>query len=150
MIAIPRTRNSILLYSKLKLLTTTSVSTWSPLATAFNTRPGRKLNLSLITDDDVSNFFCSVSVNAYSAMSSYLLVLMLQGLFGVPELRNHEGFYAIRERAVWETEKLISESCNPSRLSYFTCNLRLYISVHAVPCMHKIYEARFLTGPARW
>ncbi|XP_023714977.1 mitochondrial intermediate peptidase isoform X2 [Cryptotermes secundus] len=84
-----RTRNSVLVYSKLKLLITASVSTWSPLATAFNTRPGRKLNLSLIKDD--------------------------AGLFGVPELRSHDGFYAMRERTVWETEKLISEACGPDR-----------------------------------
>lgn len=31
-----------------------NVSTWSPLATAFNTRPGRKLNLSLSRDNTVS------------------------------------------------------------------------------------------------
>ncbi|KDR24371.1 mitochondrial intermediate peptidase [Zootermopsis nevadensis] len=73
---------------KLKLLTA-PVSTWSPLATAFNTRPGWKLNLNLIKDN--------------------------AGLFGIPELRSHEGFYAMKERAIWETDKLVTESCSPNR-----------------------------------
>jgi intermediate peptidase len=81
--------NSRIFLSNLKLLTSVSVSTWSPLATAFNTRPGRKLNLSLTKD--------------------------VVGLFGVPELRSHEGFYAMKERAVWDTDKLISESCSSNR-----------------------------------
>jgi hypothetical protein len=66
----------MLLYSRLKLLITASVSTWSPLATAFNTRPGRKLNLSLIKDDAVSHFTCSVFVNAHPVISGILLQLM--------------------------------------------------------------------------
>jgi len=48
--------NSRIFLSNLKLLTSVSVSTWSPLATAFNARPGRKLNLSLTKDVVVSNF----------------------------------------------------------------------------------------------
>jgi hypothetical protein len=68
-------------------------------------------------------------------MLGFLLDHMLQGLFCVPELRNHEGFYALRERAIWETEKLISESCSPNRLSCFICNILLYTSILAVPCM---------------
>ncbi|XP_049812757.1 mitochondrial intermediate peptidase [Schistocerca nitens] len=65
------------------------VSTWSPLATAFNSRPARKLNFS-ISQDDV-------------------------GLFGLPELRTYDGFYSMKENAVLETDKLIAESCDPNR-----------------------------------
>ncbi|GLH15007.1 Mitochondrial intermediate peptidase [Gryllus bimaculatus] len=65
------------------------VSTWTSLATAFNTRPARKLNLSLTRDDT--------------------------GLFGLPELRSHDGFYAMKDHAVRETEKLIQESCSANR-----------------------------------
>jgi hypothetical protein len=81
MIAISRrTRNSVLLYSKLKLLITASVSTWSPLATAFNTRPGRKLNLSLIKDDAVSNFTCSVFVNCSFSDFRHLITAHVLGI----------------------------------------------------------------------
>ncbi|XP_069687069.1 mitochondrial intermediate peptidase [Periplaneta americana] len=65
------------------------VSTWSPLATAFNTRPGRKLNLSLTQED--------------------------AGLFGIPELKSHEGFYAMKESAAWKTDALVAESYSPNR-----------------------------------
>jgi hypothetical protein len=57
MITVTRIKgNSRTFLSKLKLLTSSSVSTWSPLATAFNARPGRKLNLSLTKDVVVSSF----------------------------------------------------------------------------------------------
>ncbi|KAF4527829.1 hypothetical protein B566_EDAN016313 [Ephemera danica] len=65
------------------------VSTWSSLATAFNTRPERKLNLSLTRDD------C--------------------GLFGVPELRAAEGFYLLKQQAEADTERLIKETGDPRR-----------------------------------
>lgn len=35
-----------------------NLSTWTPLATAFNTRPGTKLNLSFTRDDVVSIIIC--------------------------------------------------------------------------------------------
>lgn len=65
------------------------VSTWSSLATAFNTRPARKLNLSIMHEET--------------------------GLFGLPELRSFDGFYIMKENAVIETDKLIKESCSSNR-----------------------------------
>nr|CAD7433670.1 unnamed protein product [Timema monikensis] len=66
-----------------------SVSTWSTLATAFNTRPGRKLNFG-------------------AAISN-------TGLFNLPELRSHEGFYELQNRAIQNSERLIGESQDPNR-----------------------------------
>ncbi|XP_046674423.1 LOW QUALITY PROTEIN: mitochondrial intermediate peptidase-like [Homalodisca vitripennis] len=66
-----------------------SVSTWSPLATAFNSRPGRKLNLNLTKDGT--------------------------GLFGIPQLHSHEGFYLLKENAIAKADELVEESCDPNR-----------------------------------
>lgn len=66
-----------------------NVSTWTPLATAFNSRPGTKLNLSFTRDD--------------------------AGLFGLPELRNREGFYLLKESAVNISDALVEESCSKNR-----------------------------------
>ncbi|PSN48217.1 Mitochondrial intermediate peptidase [Blattella germanica] len=66
-----------------------SVSTWSPLAKAFNAKPDRKLNLSLVKED--------------------------VGLFGISHLRSHEGFYALKEQGIWEVDKLIAEACSVNR-----------------------------------
>lgn len=63
------------------------VSIWSPLAEAFNTRPVPKFN---IRSKDV-------------------------GLFGVPELTSHEGFFDLKENCVVKTNKLIEEALNGSR-----------------------------------
>lgn len=64
-----------------------SVSTWSPLTTAFNTRPERRINF---TKNEV-------------------------GLFSIPELTSHEGFYALKEKAIFKTEDLIAEATSPDR-----------------------------------
>lgn len=63
------------------------VSTWSPLTTAFNTRPERRINF---TKNEV-------------------------GLFSIPELTSHEGFYALKEKAIFKTEDLIEEATSPER-----------------------------------
>jgi intermediate peptidase len=70
---------------------------------------------------------------------------MFQGLFGVPELRSHEGFYAMKERAVWETDKLVAESCSPNRLSnYAISSLYFKLAFSLCPteyqCVHKTYR----------
>lgn len=59
-----------------------TVSTWSPLATAFNTRPQLKLNF-------VKNE-C--------------------GLFSIPELTSYEGFYGLKKSAILKTDDLIAEA----------------------------------------
>lgn len=59
-----------------------NLSTWSPLATAFNTRPQKKLNF-------VENE---------------------SGLFGIPELTSYEGFYALKKNAIIKTDELIAEA----------------------------------------
>ncbi|KAG7310386.1 hypothetical protein JYU34_003159 [Plutella xylostella] len=67
-----------------------AVSTWSPLATAFNTRPS--------TQPLFNNF------------------KERTGLFCKPELVSFEGFYALKEQAVEATDRLIEEATNnPTR-----------------------------------
>ncbi|EDW49534.1 mitochondrial intermediate peptidase [Drosophila sechellia] len=63
------------------------VSTWTPLATAFNAPPARRINF---THDDV-------------------------GLFGMPELRSFEGFYLLRDNVESRTQELISEATSDQR-----------------------------------
>uniref|UniRef100_A0A182QJR8 Peptidase M3A/M3B catalytic domain-containing protein n=1 Tax=Anopheles farauti TaxID=69004 RepID=A0A182QJR8_9DIPT len=63
------------------------VSTWSPLTTAFNTRPEKRINF---TKNEV-------------------------GLFGIPELTSYEGFYALKEKAIFKTDDLIEEATSPDR-----------------------------------
>ncbi|EAT45254.1 AAEL003461-PA [Aedes aegypti] len=63
------------------------VSTWSPLTTAFNTRPEKRINF---TKNEV-------------------------GLFNIPELTSYEGFYALKEKAIFKTEDLIEEATSPQR-----------------------------------
>ncbi|EDW01834.1 mitochondrial intermediate peptidase [Drosophila grimshawi] len=63
------------------------VSTWSPLATAFNVPPAKRMNF---TRDDV-------------------------GLFRMPELRNAEGFYLLRENVEHSTQELIGEATSSQR-----------------------------------
>uniref|UniRef100_A0A1B0DMG1 Peptidase M3A/M3B catalytic domain-containing protein n=1 Tax=Phlebotomus papatasi TaxID=29031 RepID=A0A1B0DMG1_PHLPP len=64
-----------------------SVSTWSPLATAFNTKPHPKLNF---TKNDT-------------------------GLFGIGALTNPEGFYLLRDNAIHRTDTLIEEATSGQR-----------------------------------
>lgn len=64
-----------------------SVSTWSPLTTAFNTRPEKRINF---TKNEV-------------------------GLFSIPELTSYEGFYVLKEKAIFKTEDLIAEATSENR-----------------------------------
>lgn len=63
------------------------VSTWSPLATAFNSLPYKKIN---ITRNEV-------------------------GLFNLPELKSYEGFYLLRENVANKTQDLIREAVSENR-----------------------------------
>ncbi|GAB0095067.1 mitochondrial intermediate peptidase [Sergentomyia squamirostris] len=63
------------------------VSTWSPLATAFNTKPHLKINF--MKNDT--------------------------GLFGISPLTHPEGFYLMKERAILRTEELIQEATSGQR-----------------------------------
>ncbi|XP_068144208.1 mitochondrial intermediate peptidase [Drosophila tropicalis] len=63
------------------------VSTWSPLATAFNAPPGKRINF---TREDV-------------------------GLFRMPELRTFDGFYLLRDNVEHKTQELIAEAISPKR-----------------------------------
>lgn len=67
-----------------------NVSTLSHLATAFNSRPSRRLNLTAALQKDV-------------------------GLFGLPQLQQAEGFQAMKEQAILDTRRLLEEACNPNR-----------------------------------
>ncbi|KAH8234093.1 hypothetical protein KR038_001299 [Drosophila bunnanda] len=62
-------------------------SAWTPLATAFNAPPGRRINF---TRDDV-------------------------GLFGMRELRSCEGFYLMRDNVETRTQELILEATSEQR-----------------------------------
>ncbi|XP_035907531.1 mitochondrial intermediate peptidase isoform X2 [Anopheles stephensi] len=62
------------------------VTTWSPLTTAFNTRPEKRINFT-----------------------------KNEGLFGIPELTSHEGFYVLKEKAIFKTDDLIEEATSPAR-----------------------------------
>uniref|UniRef100_A0A0A9WMI4 Mitochondrial intermediate peptidase n=2 Tax=Lygus hesperus TaxID=30085 RepID=A0A0A9WMI4_LYGHE len=66
-----------------------ALGTWSPLATAFNTKPGRKLNISFANEGT--------------------------GLFGMKELSNYEGFFLLKENVINRTDELVEEICNPNR-----------------------------------
>lgn len=63
--------------------------TWTPLAAAFNTRPNRLLALHFTRET--------------------------AGLFGHPELQTPEGFYLMKENAMFESEDLVKECCSPHR-----------------------------------
>ncbi|OWR42103.1 mitochondrial intermediate peptidase [Danaus plexippus plexippus] len=66
------------------------VSTWSPLATAFNTRPTSRPIFDTLREKT--------------------------GLFNKPELKTFEGFYTLREQAIAATDRLIEEATgNPAR-----------------------------------
>lgn len=65
------------------------VSTLSPLAAAFNTKPQRKLNLSLRRSD--------------------------AGLFLIPELRDYSGFYLLQHQAGAQVEELVEEATSHTR-----------------------------------
>lgn len=65
------------------------LNTWSSLATAFNKKPEKKLNLSFRRDD--------------------------VGLFGIPELTDASGFKELQEKAISDTDNLVSEACDPKR-----------------------------------
>nr|CAG4651659.1 EOG090X02LQ [Triops cancriformis] len=61
----------------------------TPLASAFNTRPSRRLTFNLMKEST--------------------------GLFGLPELRQPEGFYLLKENAIADTERLVAECCSANR-----------------------------------
>ncbi|ALC41377.1 CG7791 [Drosophila busckii] len=62
-------------------------SSWSPLASAFNAPPAKRMNF---TRDDV-------------------------GLFRMQELRSHDGFYLLRENVERTTQELIAEATSSQR-----------------------------------
>lgn len=40
---------------------------------------------------------------------------MFQGLFGIPELQSYEGFYYLKEQAIFKTDDLINEATSRDR-----------------------------------
>lgn len=66
-----------------------NLSTWTPLATAFNTRPQPKLNF--VKDE------C--------------------GLFSIPELTSYEGFYVLKKNAMLKADELIAEASSGAQRS---------------------------------
>lgn len=77
-------------YSYSSIVSRASVTTWSPLATAFNTEPHPKMNF---TKNDV-------------------------GLFNIPELVNADGFHLLKKNALIRSEQLVQEAtsgCHRSR-----------------------------------
>ncbi|XP_059613496.1 mitochondrial intermediate peptidase [Phlebotomus argentipes] len=74
-------------WAKSHMVSRSGVSTWSPLATAFNTKPHPKLNL---TRNDT-------------------------GLFGISALTSPEGFYLMKDNAINRTDDLIKEATGEQR-----------------------------------
>ncbi|BFZ00652.1 hypothetical protein BsWGS_03690 [Bradybaena similaris] len=68
---------------------TSSVSTWTPFAAAFNTRPHRKLSLNLTKEKT--------------------------GLFGIRELRDPSGFYLLKQGVEERVCGLLEEASSPTR-----------------------------------
>lgn len=66
-----------------------NLSTWTPLATAFNTRQQPKLNFA---KDEC-------------------------GLFSIPQLTSYEGFYALKKNAMLKTDELIAEASSGGQRS---------------------------------
>lgn len=44
-----------------------------------------------------------------------ILKCFVQGLFGIPELRTHEGFYLLKENVIEQSDRLIEEAISPNR-----------------------------------
>ncbi|XP_064615682.1 mitochondrial intermediate peptidase-like [Liolophura sinensis] len=65
------------------------VSTWSSLATAFNTKRSSRLGLRILKNK--------------------------VGLFGIPELLDHTGFYSLNQKAQNEVDYLVKEAVSPNR-----------------------------------
>ncbi|XP_076046390.1 mitochondrial intermediate peptidase [Oratosquilla oratoria] len=65
------------------------VNTWTPLASAFNTKPSPSFTLQLQRNDI--------------------------GLFGIPQLSEPDGFYLLKEEAILECDALVKECCSPKR-----------------------------------
>ncbi|GLV37723.1 uncharacterized protein CBL_13996 [Carabus blaptoides fortunei] len=84
--AMKRNLLSILTY---KLAFNKFSHTWSPLAAVFNSKPTQKINLNVLKNN--------------------------KGLFDVPELQSHEGFYALKERCIIQTDQLIQEATSKNR-----------------------------------
>ncbi|KAF5294821.1 hypothetical protein FQA39_LY00305 [Lamprigera yunnana] len=68
---------------------TSSVLAWTPLASVFNTKPEYKIN---------GNIFANST-----------------GLFNVPQLRTHEGFYELKNDCIFKTELLTKEVIDEKR-----------------------------------
>lgn len=66
-----------------------SASTWSSISKVFNRVSDNQYNFNLLQDRN--------------------------GLFNVPELTSHEGFYALKERCILATDSLIQEITSPNR-----------------------------------
>ncbi|XP_029634269.1 mitochondrial intermediate peptidase [Octopus sinensis] len=73
-------------YSSNRFVHTTQQSS---LTAAFNTKPRQKLSFNLRKDD--------------------------AGLFGIPELRNHNGFYLLKENVENSINELVNEALSPNR-----------------------------------
>ncbi|BES95046.1 mitochondrial intermediate [Nesidiocoris tenuis] len=65
------------------------IGTWSPLATAFNSKAGEKLSLRFSSEGT--------------------------GLFGVKELATYDGFFLLKENVTTTTEELVHEICSSTR-----------------------------------
>ncbi|KAH9505407.1 hypothetical protein Btru_057187 [Bulinus truncatus] len=65
------------------------VSTWSPFAAAFNTKPQKKFSLKLTREN--------------------------AGLFGIPQLKDHTGFYLLKQNVENRVGQLIEEATSKKR-----------------------------------
>lgn len=88
-----------------------SVNTWSPLAIAFNSITKEKYNFNLSKVDTVSYF------SYFSSSMVHILKFfkILQGLFGIPELKTPTGFSILKDQAMTQIDALIIEATSQDR-----------------------------------
>jgi hypothetical protein len=91
--------------SKIYTISSYNVSRWSALEKIFNSKPN--LNLEVVTK--------SVVGLSRSCKIHFDVGVGWQGLFGVPQLSTHEGFYFVTEKCVQKTDDLVREALSQSR-----------------------------------
>lgn len=87
------------------------VTTWSPLATVFNTKPASNTNFWK------SQETVNIHTKIHFIIKNKLLTNenILQGLFGIEELKSPNGFYELTDRVLSKSNALIEETTSVNR-----------------------------------
>jgi intermediate peptidase len=83
------------------------VSTVTSLAAAFNSKRDKKFNFNLNKNNVVSPAFLSCTLD--------FMCFLRQGLFGIPQLTEHSGFYLLQQGATLEADALVNEATSADR-----------------------------------